>query len=158
MCGIAVAIDWPDAELTVRLLISGILHRGDVTDPIVYAAPRQRARHPAAANRRRRARHAAPDLVAMAGWRCPSTARSTIPRIAPGADRSRRPIPHQSDTEVLANALQAWGYRALERLNGMYAFVALDMASGEFLAARDPFGVKPLYVIQSKSGFCSARK
>jgi len=35
MCGIAVAIDWPDAELTVRLLISGILHRGDVTDPVV---------------------------------------------------------------------------------------------------------------------------
>jgi len=39
MCGIAVAIDWPDAELTVRLLISGILHRGDVSDPVV--TPRQ---------------------------------------------------------------------------------------------------------------------
>ena len=39
MCGIAVAIDWPDAELTVRLLISGILHRGDVTDPVVTPRP-----------------------------------------------------------------------------------------------------------------------
>src|SRR5690242_20882108 len=39
MCGIAVAIDWPDAELTVRLLISGILHRGDASDPVV--TPRQ---------------------------------------------------------------------------------------------------------------------
>ena len=35
MCGIAVAIDWPEAEKTVRTLIEGILHRGDVTDPVV---------------------------------------------------------------------------------------------------------------------------
>ena len=35
----------------------------------------------------------------------------------------------------------------------MYAFVAIDMATGEFLAARDPFGVKPLYLIQSPHGF-----
>ncbi len=35
----------------------------------------------------------------------------------------------------------------------MYAFVAIDTATGEFLAARDPFGVKPLYLIQSPKGF-----
>ena len=35
----------------------------------------------------------------------------------------------------------------------MYAFVAVDTATGEFLAARDPFGVKPLYLIQSPKGF-----
>ncbi len=61
----------------------------------------------------------------------------------------------ESDTEVLANALQVWGYQALERFIGMYAFVAIEIASGEFLAARDPFGVKPLYVIQSGSRFLS---
>jgi asparagine synthase (glutamine-hydrolysing) len=62
-----------------------------------------------------------------------------------------------SDTEVLASSLRAWGTRALQRINGMYAFVALDIANGEFLAARDPFGVKPLYLIQSDQGllFCS---
>jgi asparagine synthase (glutamine-hydrolysing) len=58
-----------------------------------------------------------------------------------------------SDTEVLANALRAWGARALARLSGMFAFVALDLRNGEFLAARDTFGVKPLYVIQSGDGF-----
>ncbi len=58
-----------------------------------------------------------------------------------------------SDTEVLANALRAWGGAALSRLSGMFAFVALDLRNGEFLAARDPFGVKPLYVIQSGEGF-----
>jgi asparagine synthase (glutamine-hydrolysing) len=35
MCGIAVAIGWPDAESTVKELLQGILHRGDVTDPVV---------------------------------------------------------------------------------------------------------------------------
>ena len=59
----------------------------------------------------------------------------------------------QSDTEVLANALQIWGASALLRLVGMFAFVAVDVATGEFLAARDSFGVKPLYVVKSSSGF-----
>jgi asparagine synthase (glutamine-hydrolysing) len=58
-----------------------------------------------------------------------------------------------SDTEVLANALRVWGHRALARLNGMYAFVAYDCATGNFLAARDPFGVKPLYLIQRGGAF-----
>ena len=38
MCGIAVAIDWPEAEAAVRALVTGILHRGDITDP-VFAPP-----------------------------------------------------------------------------------------------------------------------
>lgn len=59
----------------------------------------------------------------------------------------------RSDTEVLANALSLWGPRALHRINGMYAFVAVDVANGEFLAVRDPFGVKPLYVMPSEQGF-----
>ena len=46
----------------------------------------------------------------------------------------------------------------IKRLAGMYAFVAVDTATGEFLAARDPFGVKPLYLIRSAKGFCFARK
>jgi asparagine synthase (glutamine-hydrolysing) len=59
----------------------------------------------------------------------------------------------ESDTEVLANALQAWGVQALQRLIGMYAFVAIDVETGVFVAARDPFGVKPLYVIQNGDAF-----
>jgi asparagine synthase (glutamine-hydrolysing) len=34
MCGIAVAIGWDGAEAVVRRLIAGMLHRGDVTDPL----------------------------------------------------------------------------------------------------------------------------
>ena len=39
----------------------------------------------------------------------------------------------------------------------MFAFVALDLSTGRFLAARDPVGVKPLYLVQDGDGllFCS---
>ena len=68
------------------------------------------------------------------------------------------PFKTESDTEVLANALRVWGPAALERLVGMYAFVAIDIESGDFIAARDPFGVKPLYLIQTDFGLIFARK
>ena len=51
-----------------------------------------------------------------------------------------------SDTETLVECIAAWGLEAtLPRLNGMFAFGALDVAAGKLYLARDPFGVKPLY-------------
>ena len=38
----------------------------------------------------------------------------------------------------------------------MYAFVAYDPGADEFLAARDPFGVKPLYLIERGGGYLFA--
>src|SRR5689334_12953643 len=160
MCGFAVAIDWPDSGIIVQRLIQGILHRGDITDPLFAPRP-----NTAMCTRRLRivdAEHAIQPQISFGG----RLAVSFNGEIYNHAELRREleelgvGFKTESDTEVLANALQAWGYRALERLVGMYAFVALDMASGEFLAARDPFGVKPLYVIQSKSGFlfCSEMK
>lgn len=51
----------------------------------------------------------------------------------------------ESDTEVLLNALAAWGDGALEKFNGMWAFGLLDRVGKRLLLARDRFGVKPLY-------------
>ncbi len=50
-----------------------------------------------------------------------------------------------SDTEVLLQMLIRHGAAALPRLNGMYAFAFADRETGDWLLARDPFGVKPLY-------------
>ena len=50
-----------------------------------------------------------------------------------------------TDTEVLLAAYQEWGNGCLARLNGMFAFLLLDRAQGTLFAARDRFGVKPLY-------------
>ena len=41
------------------------------------------------------------------------------------------------DTEVLLQALITWGEAALDRLEGMYAFVLLDRKSASVLVARD---------------------
>jgi asparagine synthase (glutamine-hydrolysing) len=55
------------------------------------------------------------------------------------------------DTEVLLHALITWGEGALERLEGMYAFVFVDRRRQMAVAARDPLGIKPLYIARQGS-------
>jgi asparagine synthase (glutamine-hydrolysing) len=55
------------------------------------------------------------------------------------------PFRTSTDTEVLLAAYERWGEACLDRLLGMFAFVLWDARSGKVLAARDRFGVKPLY-------------
>lgn len=52
------------------------------------------------------------------------------------------------DTEVLLRALSTWGERALEELDGMFALAFYHAASRRVLLARDPLGIKPLYLAQ----------
>ncbi len=51
----------------------------------------------------------------------------------------------RTDTEVLVEAIAVWGWRVLDRLDGMFAFAAFDTRTGELHLVRDPFGEKPLY-------------
>ncbi len=157
MCGIAVAVDWEDAEASVRRLVRGLAHRGDVDDPIV--SPRKDC---AMGTRRLRivdAERAVQPQASFDGRVLVSFNGEIYNHLELRRELEARGVKFrtESDTEVLASSLRVWGPQALERLSGMYAFVALDAANGEFLAARDPFGVKPLYLIQSGSGalFCS---
>ncbi len=57
----------------------------------------------------------------------------------------------RSDTEVLLQAITAWGEDAVARLDGMFAFAAFNRHTGETLLARDPFGEKPLYYCDAGS-------
>src|SRR5213594_3789539 len=51
----------------------------------------------------------------------------------------------RSDTEVVLEALCAWGSAALPRLNGMFVLAFWDPRGRRLLLARDRFGEKPLY-------------
>ncbi len=50
-----------------------------------------------------------------------------------------------SDTEVLLSALEHYGTKALDRLEGMFALALWNDVEETLVLARDPFGIKPLY-------------
>jgi asparagine synthase (glutamine-hydrolysing) len=66
----------------------------------------------------------------------------------------------QTDTEVLLKSYLHWGPDCLNKFNGMFAFVIWDDKEKKAFAARDRFGVKPLYYYQQgkKIAFASEIK
>lgn len=56
------------------------------------------------------------------------------------------------DGETIIAAYHHWGTDALTRLRGMFAFALWDTVSGELFCARDPFGIKPLYLASGPGG------
>jgi len=61
-----------------------------------------------------------------------------------------------SDTEVVLEAWRAWGPAALPKLRGMFAFALYDERAGDLVLARDPLGIKPLYVMPRGDGILFA--
>lgn len=57
-----------------------------------------------------------------------------------------------SDTEVLLALFAQEGEAMLPKLHGMFAFVIWDKLARRAFAARDPYGIKPLYVARTSHG------
>jgi asparagine synthase (glutamine-hydrolysing) len=64
------------------------------------------------------------------------------------------------DTEAIVAAYHQWGKAAVGRLRGMFAFLIWDARERVLFGARDPFGIKPLYVAAGPEGvaFASEKK
>lgn len=58
----------------------------------------------------------------------------------------------RSDTEVVLQIYRHDGIAGLGRLRGMYAFALWDADQGCGVLARDPFGIKPLFVREDEHG------
>lgn len=63
-----------------------------------------------------------------------------------------------SDCEVILALYRDHGINFLEELNGIFAFVLYDSEKDEFLIARDPIGVIPLYIGYDSDGkvYCAS--
>jgi asparagine synthase (glutamine-hydrolysing) len=62
----------------------------------------------------------------------------------------------KSDSEVIIYLYKEHGLAFLEQLRGEFAFLLYDRARSLFIAARDRFGIKPLYFSRLDKGFVFA--
>jgi len=58
----------------------------------------------------------------------------------------------QSDTEVILAIYRTYGWRGLSRLRGMYALALWDAQARTGYLARDPLGIKPLFIADMPGG------
>lgn len=151
MCGIAGVIQQP-ASRTVETMIKTILHRGPDGHGVMDVSNGTLG-------------HVRLAILDVEGGRQPMVYQDTSivfnGEIYNYRELQQKYLPDQplqthSDTEVLIHLYRKLGLECVHLLDGMFAFVIHH--EGEFLMARDPLGIKPLYYGSSPDGqpFCFA--
>jgi asparagine synthase (glutamine-hydrolysing) len=76
------------------------------------------------------------------------------------AERHGATFATEGDTEAIVAAYHHWGPTAVGRLRGMFAFLVWDARDRVLFGARDPFGIKPLFLAAGPAGvaFASEKK
>ena len=111
----------------------------------------RRVRFQPAVDHRRRALAPTAAGTPTAATRSSSTARSTTTWSCAGAGpRARGDFATDGDTEAIVAAYHHWG--GASRLRGMFAFLIWDAQERVLFGARDPFGIKPLFVATGRQG------
>lgn len=140
MCGIAGCIGNKD-EQTIHRMLDDLAHRGPndrgtlVRDRLVLG-------------------HTRLSIVDVAGGHQPMTAENGRQAIICNGEiynfralkkglESEYAFTSQSDTEVVLHLYRKMGPACVKELDGMFAFALTD--GDDFLIARDPIGIKPLY-------------
>ncbi len=153
MCGVAGAFCQPDGARLVRTMTDRIGHRGPDADGFADLSP-----------------HAPLQLAHRRLSIIDLSAASDQPFVKDGlhlsyngelynyrdlrASLQSRGVRFvtESDTEVVLECWRVWGSDALSRFRGMFAFAIYDERSCALTLARDPLGIKPMYVMPRGSG------
>lgn len=155
MCGIAGAYGWPGGDRATEVMVRALAHRGpDGEGRYDAAAPGGRPVHLG------HLRLSIQDLSTAANQ---PFVKDGLALVYNGelynvrelrAELAARGVTFRTtgDTEVLLEAWRAWGSGALRRLRGMFAFALHDERTGALALARDPLGIKPLFVLRQGGG------
>jgi asparagine synthase (glutamine-hydrolysing) len=76
--------------------------------------------------------------------------------IKPELERLGETFNSRSDTEVLLLGVRRWDTAMLDKMDAMFAFGYYDSAKRELILARDLFGEKPLYYVDTDKYFAFA--
>ena len=154
MCGVAGAFGQPDGEQLVRAMVERIAHRGPdavgVRTALLGETPVQLGHR----------RLSIIDLSTEADqpfvkdglWLSYNGELYNFLELRAELEAQGVRFVTRSDTEVVLEALRRWGTEALPRFRGMFAFALVDERAGTLLLARDPLGIKPLYVMPRGAG------
>jgi len=140
MCGIAGCIGKKDVD-TVNLILDSLLHRG----------PDDKGIH---INGKSVFGHTRLSIVDVTGGRQPILSNNGSQGIICNGEiynfrqirkrlSSKYQFKTQSDSEVILQAYKEKGPECVKELDGMFAFAVFD--GDDFMLARDPIGIKPLY-------------
>ena len=149
MCGIAGQLGGTDAR--AELMIGALAHRGPDGVRVEQVAGAALA-------------HARLSIIDLeGGWQPLHAAGSTVVGNGEIYNYLELADEHQlkdrlatgSDFEPLLHLYAKEGEKAFARLRGMYAFCLIG-ADGRAWLARDPFGIKPLYIMQHGEGLAFA--
>jgi asparagine synthase (glutamine-hydrolysing) len=158
MCGIAGAYGQPDGALLAPGMLTRLRHRGPDAQGWVTVgddwAPTQLA-------------HARLSIIDLSTAADQPLRRGRYTLVYNGELYNFRELRRQlegsgvrfsttSDTEVVLEAWVRWGADCLSRFRGMFAFALHNAETGELVLARDPFGIKPLYVLPRGDGMLFA--
>lgn len=77
-------------------------------------------------------------------------------RIRTELEKSGHRFRTQSDSEIVLHLYEEYGTQCLHHLRGEFAFVLWDERNQLLFAARDRFGIKPLYYAQIGNSLCFA--
>jgi asparagine synthase (glutamine-hydrolysing) len=149
MCGIAGFLGRPGAEAQVGRMIAALAHRGPDGLRIETSAAGVLA-------------HARLSIIDLdGGWQPLHAAGATV--VGNGEIYNYVELARDfglatatgSDFEPLLHLYAREGDAAFDRLRGMYAFCLVG-ADGRAWLARDPFGIKPLYIFEGETGVAFA--